>query len=673
MLETFQSDLLKLSCKQLFSASELGLIVLTRAGEVAEVNQKALELLETTEAELGPKLAQLFASQQTKYLPFKHIFADLQLELDSSPILDGEAKAQGSLIRVTSLSSQKLLEQHLNETQWRYDKLLTLSERRAEEIALLHSIRDTLENARDTKSICQLVVERCAEVYAYNLVSLYLISGEELLMQYQVGYETFIERLSLDRGVMGRVARTGEAALINAETPDPDLIWAFSGIKAEVCVPLISRTRVIGVLNIESLESDLSASDLNLAKTLAAYTSNALERVELLETLQEREKTYRELVEQADDIIYTISLSGYFLYVNPATESLTGYSQEELKTRHYLELIRSDYRAQTAALYEQQFKQRLATTQFVYPILTAQGEERWLSQKVRLIWQDGRIIYMQAYARDMTSQVLAEQALESHTKALERANRDLQKFSFVSAHDLQEPLRKIQTFANRLAQKYTGQLDEQGSYYLERLSQSARRMQQLLEDIQVFSSIRSDNQLEDLDLKGLIKLLEKKFAPRLREASAVISYGDLPRLRANAYHMRLLFEQLIDNALKFRRPEKALQLRLDVVTSAKDLKLSFYDNGQGFDENYVGRMFEVFQTLHSEKEALGNGMGLALCRKIVEVYGGTISATSKVGEGSCFQIKLPLRMLITPSVEAETVSDAGLSSGELATRLGSYE
>ena len=664
MIDMTSTRLKDLSCRHLFEASEDGLVVLTPSLQVLEANSIAQQLLlgEQTFAEqkIREGLFKLLLEHgiETKQicqtpLTFNWSFQAQSYRFISIPLKNAESETEGAMIRLKNLNAEKVFEQHLHDAQWRYNKLLALSERRAEEISLLHSVRDALNSAPNRDSICRIVVERSSEIYGYNLVSLYLVVGQELHMQHQVGYETFIERLNIHSGVMGKVARTARATLINPDCPDPDLIWAFEGIQAEVCVPILIDGQVIGVFNIESLDTHLTEADLNLATTLAAYISSAFERITLLETLQEREKKYRELVENADDIIYNISLSGYFLYVNPATERLTGYSQEQLKHLHFLNLIRPDFQARAMQMYEEQFKTRLETSQFIFPLITAKGEERWLSQKVRLVWKEGRILHMQAYSRDITEQVYAEQALASHAKALERANNDLAKFSFVSAHDLQEPLRKIRTFSDRLQQKYAVLFDAQAHRYLNRIDEAAKRMQRLLEEVQLFSHIGSELKEEAIDLNSLVRTWLEQNAVRLDQLGAKVSLDSLTLLKADGHHMRLLIHHLLENALKFHRKDQPLELDIRQNQTEDWLELRFNDNGQGFEDTYLDRIFEVFQTLHSDKENLGNGMGLALCRKIVTVYGGSISAKSQKGQGSSFLVRLPKKLIIDTVVDAE--------------------
>ncbi len=659
-----QSSLRDLSCKHLFNASEDGLIVLTKDFQILEINQSAKDLLGIEEG-IPAQISKFLSLQKVElsqlwHKPLSHFWMRNQFsfEFSSKPLTDAGGQAQGVLIRLKNLATQKLYEQHINEAQWRYNKLLALSERRSDEIALLHSVRDALNSANDRSSICQIVVERSSDLYGYNLLSIYLIENNHLILQHQVGYKSYIESLSLEKGVMGKVARTGQAALINSDHTDPDLVWAFEGIQSEVCVPIEVNQQVIGVFNIESLDGYLAESDLSLAKTLAGYVGEAFRRIKLLETLQEREKSYRDLVENADDIIYTISLAGYFIYANPTTEKLTGYSQEKLKQIHFLELIRPDYQAASRNHYEEQFKKRLDSSHFVFPMMSAQGEEHWLSQKVRLIWNEGRIQYMQAFSRDITEQVKTEQALANHTKALERANRDLQKFSFITAHDLQEPLRKMRTFSDRLSKKYNAQFDDQGKLYLNRLSQAAQRMQHLIGDIQLFSFIGTELKESEVDLNLLLKTWEKQNISLIEEADAHISYPDLPVLNADAHHLRLLFGHLLTNALKFRRANVPVKIELNFCDLSDWLEFSITDNGSGFDATYSEKIFEVFQTLHCDKETLGNGMGLALCRKIVDTYGGSISATTQKGAGSTFSLRLPSSMKLSMPQDAERFSQS---------------
>lgn len=238
--------------------------------------------------------------------------------------------------------------------------------------------------------------------------------------------------------------------------------------------------------------------------------------------------------------------------------------------------------------------------------------------------------------------------LEQSNASLQRSNQELQDFAYVASHDLQEPLRKIQAFGNLLETEYSQQLGE-GKDYLVRMRNAAARMSILIDDILSFSRVTTKGrEFSTVNLKTITQEVMSDLEVRISESKAIIKIGDLPTLHADAMQMRQLLQNLIANALKFHRegvpPEITLRSTTKILPDkTKVCRLEVVDNGLGFDEKYLGRIFAVFQRLHSREDYEGTGIGLAVCRKIVERHGGAITARSKPGVGSTFIITLPLR------------------------------
>ena len=240
---------------------------------------------------------------------------------------------------------------------------------------------------------------------------------------------------------------------------------------------------------------------------------------------------------------------------------------------------------------------------------------------------------------------------------LERSNRELQDFAFVASHDLQEPLRKIQAFGDRLKSKHAASFNDEGRDYLERMQNAARRMYVLINDLLTFSRVTTKAQpFVPVDLSQVAKDVVDDLETRIQQTGGQVEIGELPKLQADPLQMRQLLQNLIGNALKFHRPEAPPIVRLDSQILAdgeavsdeilsngshKLYQLTVADNGIGFDEKYLDRIFTPFQRLHSRNEYEGTGMGLAVCRKIVERHGGTITAKSTPGSGTTFQVILP--------------------------------
>lgn len=231
---------------------------------------------------------------------------------------------------------------------------------------------------------------------------------------------------------------------------------------------------------------------------------------------------------------------------------------------------------------------------------------------------------------------------------LQRSNRELEDFAYVASHDLQEPLRKIQAFGNLLEEEYAVQLQD-GKVYISRMQHAAGRMRILIDDLLAFSRITTKAQPKShVDLNSIVKDTLSDMEVRITELKAKVTVKELPVVLADKTQMRQLFQNLISNALKFHKPGVAPVITIhstDKSHESHDKQMGVIyieDNGIGFDEKYLDRIFTVFQRLHGKDEYEGTGVGLAVVRKIIERHDGMIIAKSKPGKGSTFVISLPL-------------------------------
>lgn len=243
----------------------------------------------------------------------------------------------------------------------------------------------------------------------------------------------------------------------------------------------------------------------------------------------------------------------------------------------------------------------------------------------------------------------AEEVLKTYNARLEQSNRDLEEFAFVASHDLQEPLRKIQVFGDRLRAKWWNTLDEQGRDYLERMQKAVQRMQTLIRDLLHFSRVStSTNPLSAVDLTHLTHEVVDDLEAIIEQAGARVEIHDLASVEADAGLMRQLLQNLIGNAVKYHG-EEAPKVKVYGSGPASGpggsalYRVYVEDNGIGFDEKYVERIFKPFQRLHGRDEYEGTGMGLAICRRIVERHNGSITAKSAPGKGTTFVVTLPCK------------------------------
>lgn len=242
----------------------------------------------------------------------------------------------------------------------------------------------------------------------------------------------------------------------------------------------------------------------------------------------------------------------------------------------------------------------------------------------------------------------SEVALKQYALELERSNQELQEFAYIASHDLQEPLRKIQTFGDLLLQKYGHHLDERGLLYLERMREASARMQMLIQDLLTYSRVQSYGEpFVSVDLMQVLTGVLSDLEMQILAVGASFQIGDMPVICADKTQMRQLFQNLISNALKFHRPEEppVITITAERFTDMADNRLmhriSVADNGIGFEAQYAERIFGMFQRLHGRSHYEGSGIGLAICKRIVERHQGHITAQGVPNEGAVFTIILP--------------------------------
>lgn len=248
-------------------------------------------------------------------------------------------------------------------------------------------------------------------------------------------------------------------------------------------------------------------------------------------------------------------------------------------------------------------------------------------------------------SREVREHQDASDQLREANERLAVSNQELQDFASVASHDLQEPLRKIQAFGDRLGTMYGEELGEQGADYLRRMRSAAGRMQTLINDLLTFSRVTTKAQpFAPTDMNMLATEVLGDLETRIEEKDAKVEVESLPFIEADPLQLRQLLQNLISNALKFAKDDVPPHVRIwaDMDEANNALHLHVQDNGIGFDEKYLDRIFHVFQRLHGRTEYEGTGIGLAICRKIAERHQGSLTARSRPGEGATFIVTLPL-------------------------------
>ncbi|HXS37738.1 MAG TPA: PAS domain-containing protein [Flavipsychrobacter sp.] len=291
-----------------------------------------------------------------------------------------------------------------------------------------------------------------------------------------------------------------------------------------------------------------------------------------------------------------------------------------------------------------------------YKIISAQQHIKIIHVVGRMIAsKDGKMLKLIGSVREVTKQRMTEENLKKHLDELNRSNKELEEFAYVASHDLQEPLRKISTFSDRLNEKYKNILSGEGTMYLERMMASAENMRLLINNLLEFSRVTKSTQpFTSVNLNFILRQVKMDLELTIEETGTVIDTNDLPAIEASVTQMSQLFTNIINNAIKFHKPDKnpIIDIKADILTNEEKLsyhlplrkayhRIAFTDNGIGFENEYATKIFQIFQRLHGKTEYPGSGIGLAICKKIAEHHNGIIYAENIPEHGARFVIILP--------------------------------
>ena len=331
----------------------------------------------------------------------------------------------------------------------------------------------------------------------------------------------------------------------------------------------------------------------------------------------------------------------------------------------YQSLVVESEREKIIEAYRKALKNKEADFTVEHQIINRRNVLKHVILKSKLYYDEqGNLSHTMGVITDRSEIQAYQMELQRGIEALKKSNQELEQFAYVASHDLQEPLRKIIAFGERLSSKYGGVLGQDGNFYVERMTNASDRMQNMIQDLLTYSRVsRQTNTFENVNLEETIKQVMSDLELKIQEKNAIINVGQLPTLEAQPVKMYQLLQNLLTNALKFTKTNvnpvisvksevasgSDIKENLKLIPGTKYYKITVSDNGIGFDNEYAEKIFTLFQRLHGRSEYEGTGLGLAICQKIVQAHRGQITASGILDVGTSFTIFLPVvQHLSTP-------------------------
>jgi len=349
---------------------------------------------------------------------------------------------------------------------------------------------------------------------------------------------------------------------------------------------------------------------------------------------------YQQIIETAVDAFIAIDSSGAITDWNLQAEATFGWSRSEVSGKLLSQLIIPERFRDAHAESLQHVRTKGEGQRIEITALHRDAYEFVAELAVAPIQLDGAC-FLAIFVRDVTERKEAQQALALKAEELARSNADLEVFAYVASHDLQEPLRMVSSYTQLLARRYKGQLDAEADEFIGFAVGGAARMQQLIQDLLSYSRLTTKGKTPCFTLaETACRTALENLQESIKSSKGLVTVGPLPAILADATQLTQLFQNLIGNAIKYCN-ERHPEIHVSAASAENQWIFSVQDNGIGIEPQYYERIFQMFQRLHTRKEYSGTGIGLAICRRIVERHGGKIWVESEYGQGSTFSFSIP--------------------------------
>ncbi|MBN1273302.1 MAG: GAF domain-containing protein [Candidatus Aminicenantes bacterium] len=539
-----------------------------------------------------------------------------------------------------------------------------LSEAELKEIAvrikLISEIGHKTTAILDLDELLPQALGLISRTFSYYNMSIFLREGEYIILKTATRPEhaKLVDKLRFKvgkEGITGWVAEKGKAVIVEDVREDKRYKAGFSYAKtrSEISVPIRYEKSIIGVLDAQSRSCGaFSQNDLFTLKTLADQLAVAIENAKLFSqviheggrrrkadaALKKSESRYKSLVDHLPVGVYRSTPDGRIIEANQTLAHILGYKRvDDLMEVNVRDLyVRKEERNKNLQQLDK------SITGFHEPQLRRKDKKKiWVRDYSRAVCDlKGNTVFYDGILVDITERRLAQARLQTVLKELERSNAELQQFAYVASHDLQEPLRMVASYVRLLSRRYKGKLDKDAEEFIWFAEEGATRMKQMISDLLDYSRVGTRGKVfKLLKAKDLLPQVLDNLKVSLEESEAEVKAGPMPEFYGDETQIIRLFQNLIVNAVKFRS-SRPLKINIKAERLTNEWKFSVEDNGIGISPEYFDRIFLIFQRLHTRKDYPGTGIGLAICKRIVERHEGKIWVESQPGKGSRFMFTI---------------------------------
>jgi PAS domain S-box-containing protein len=361
------------------------------------------------------------------------------------------------------------------------------------------------------------------------------------------------------------------------------------------------------------------------------------------EALKEAENKYRSIFENTIAGIFQTSLEGRFINANPALARIFGYDSPEELVDRIKDIGRQIYvDPNRREVYLRGLQEEGKVTNFEFQSYRKDGSVIWISMNARLVrGKDGEVLYTEGSAQDITDRKRAEKEVKEKEEELVRSNQELERYAYLASHDLQEPLRMVTSYMQLLERRYKDKLDQDAKEFIDFAVDGAMRMHRLINDLLTYSRVGTRGKaLAPTDTEDVFEQSLSNLQVAIEERRVQVTHDPLPKVMADDVQLGQLFQNLVGNAIKFNQQEVP-RVHVSAIQCPGEWVFSVKDNGIGIDPEFKERIFLIFQRLHCKETYPGTGIGLAVCKKILERHGGRIWVESEIGKGATFYFTLP--------------------------------